>query len=56
MKRLTLLGATGSIGRRTLELVSTFPEEFQVSAIAARGSNVELVADLVRRYSPRAVA
>ncbi len=56
MKRLTLLGATGSIGRRTLELVSSFPEEFQVAGLAARGSNVELIADLCRKCSPSAVA
>ena len=56
MKRLTLLGATGSIGLRTLELVSSFPDEFQVAGLAARGSNVELIADLCRKYSPRAVA
>jgi 1-deoxy-D-xylulose-5-phosphate reductoisomerase len=56
MKRLTLLGGTGSIGRRTLELVSSFPEEFAVAGFAARGSNVELIADLCRKYSPQAVA
>src|SRR3989442_15513071 len=56
MKRITLLGATGSIGLRTLDLVSSFPEEFQVAGLAARGSNIELIADLCRKYSPRAVA
>ena len=56
MKRITLLGATGSIGLRTLELVSSFPEEFDVAGLAARGSNVELVADLCRKYTPDAVA
>jgi 1-deoxy-D-xylulose-5-phosphate reductoisomerase len=56
VKRLTLLGATGSIGRRTLELVASFPEDFSVAALAARGSDVELVAELVRTYSPQAVA
>ena len=56
MKRITLLGATGSIGLRTLELVSTFSDELAVSGLAARGSNVELVADLCRKYDPRAVA
>jgi 1-deoxy-D-xylulose-5-phosphate reductoisomerase len=56
MKRVTILGATGSIGLRTLELVSSFPDEFSVAGLAARGSNVELVADLCRKYSPRAVA
>lgn len=56
MKRITLLGATGSIGLRTLDLVASFPEEFEVAGLAARGSNVELIADLCRKYSPRAVA
>src|SRR2546428_7876528 len=56
MKRITLLGATGSIGLRTLDLVSSFPEECEVAGLAGRGSNMELIADLCRKYSPRAVA
>lgn len=56
MKRITVLGATGSIGLRTLDLVSAFPEEFAVAGLAARGSNVELIADLCRKYSPRSLA
>ena len=56
MKRVTILGATGSIGLRTLELVSSFPDEFAVAGLAARGSNVERVADLCRKYGPSAVA
>jgi len=56
MKRLTVLGATGSIGRRALELVASFPEEFTVVGLGARGSNVELLAELCRKYAPRAVA
>jgi 1-deoxy-D-xylulose-5-phosphate reductoisomerase len=56
VKRVTVLGATGSVGLRTLELVSSFPEDFSVAALAARGSKVELVADLVRKYAPEAVA
>ena len=56
MRSLTLLGATGSVGLRTLEIVSAFPDEFRVAGLAARGSNVERLADLCRKYSPRAVA
>jgi 1-deoxy-D-xylulose-5-phosphate reductoisomerase len=56
MKRVTILGATGSIGLRTLDLVSSFPDEFIVAGLAARGSNVELVAELCRKHTPRAVA
>ena len=56
MKRVTILGATGSIGLRTLELISSFPDEFTVAGLAARGSNVELVAELCQKYAPAAVA
>src|SRR5207237_1433603 len=56
MKRITLLGATGSIGLRTLDLVSGFPEEFSVAGMAARGSNPDQIADLCRNYAPPAVA
>ena len=56
MKRVTILGATGSIGLRTLELVASFSDEFTVAGLAARGSNVERVADICRKYSPKAVA
>jgi 1-deoxy-D-xylulose-5-phosphate reductoisomerase len=56
MKRVTILGATGSIGLRTLEIVSSFSDEFAVAGLAARGSNVERVADICRKYNPKAVA
>jgi len=56
VKRITVLGATGSIGLRTLEIVSSFPEEFSVAGLAARGSTVERLADLARKYAPEAIA
>jgi 1-deoxy-D-xylulose-5-phosphate reductoisomerase len=56
VKRLVLLGATGSVGRRALELVDQFPGEFRVEGLAARGSNPELVADLCLKHRPRALA
>ncbi len=56
MKRLTLLGATGSVGRRTLELVSAFPDALSVEGLAARGSNVPLLTELCVRHRPKAVA
>jgi 1-deoxy-D-xylulose-5-phosphate reductoisomerase len=56
MKRLIILGVTGSVGRRALELVEQFPGEFRVDGMAARGSNPELVAELCRRHRPRALA
>jgi 1-deoxy-D-xylulose-5-phosphate reductoisomerase len=56
MKRLTVLGVTGSVGRRTLELAEHFPDEFRVEGMAARGSNPDLVVELCRRHRPRALA
>jgi len=56
MKRLTVLGVTGSVGRRTLELVEHFPDDFRLEGVAARGSNPGLVADLCRRHRPRVLA
>ncbi|MEX2222818.1 MAG: 1-deoxy-D-xylulose-5-phosphate reductoisomerase [Candidatus Rokuibacteriota bacterium] len=56
MKRLTVLGVTGSVGRRTLELAEHFPDDFRVEGMAARGSNPELVVELCRRHRPRALA
>src|SRR5262249_8621948 len=56
MKRLTILGVTGSVGRRALELVERFPDEFHVEGMAARGSSPELIAELCARHRPRALA
>ncbi|MBI4590956.1 MAG: 1-deoxy-D-xylulose-5-phosphate reductoisomerase [Candidatus Rokubacteria bacterium] len=56
MKRITLLGATGSVGRRTLDLVSTFPDSLSVEGLAARGSNIPLLTELCLRHRPKAVA
>jgi 1-deoxy-D-xylulose-5-phosphate reductoisomerase len=56
VKHLTILGATGSIGRRTLELVAAFPEEFRVTALAARGSNLPVLMEQIERHRPEVVA
>ncbi len=54
-KRLALLGSTGSIGRSTLDVVATFPERFEVVAMAA-GGKVELLGEQVVRFRPRLVS
>ncbi len=56
MKTVTVLGATGSIGRRTLDLVAAFPQDFRVGGLAARGSDVDLIAEQIRAHRPTAVA
>ncbi len=52
--KITLLGATGSIGTQTLEVIDRFPERFSVHALAA-GNNIALLADQIRKYRPQRV-
>ncbi|MBV2233913.1 MAG: 1-deoxy-D-xylulose-5-phosphate reductoisomerase [Sterolibacterium sp.] len=51
-QRLTILGATGSIGLNTLDVVARHPERFEVFALTGNSRVVEL-AELCRRYQPR---
>ena len=55
MKKIGILGSTGSIGTQTLEIVRRHREEIQVTALAA-GSSVVLMERQIREFSPRAVA
>ncbi len=55
MKRLAILGCTGSIGRNVLDVVRQFPEKFQVVGLAA-GRNVALLAEQIREFCPAVVS
>ncbi len=55
MKRLAILGSTGSIGTQALDVVERSRGSFQVTALAA-GRNVRALAEQVRRFRPRVVA
>ena len=55
MKRLIILGSTGSIGRQALEIVDAFPGEFRVVGLGAR-RDASALAVQARRYHPEAVA
>ncbi|NJD86598.1 MAG: 1-deoxy-D-xylulose-5-phosphate reductoisomerase, partial [Betaproteobacteria bacterium] len=44
MKRLTILGSTGSIGESTLDVVARHPGRFEVVALAANASHEKLAA------------
>jgi 1-deoxy-D-xylulose-5-phosphate reductoisomerase len=55
MKRISILGSTGSIGRSTLSIVEKFPGRFRVVALAA-GNNIDLLEKQVRRFSPSVVS
>jgi 1-deoxy-D-xylulose-5-phosphate reductoisomerase len=54
MKKLAILGSTGSIGTATLQVCAAHPEKFCVAGLAA-GKNVKLIADQVRTFKPRLV-
>lgn len=55
MKRVAILGSTGSIGRSTLSIVESYPDRFAVTSLAA-GSNLDLVFEQVRRWTPEIVS
>jgi len=55
MKRLTILGSTGSVGRNALEIVSCHMNCFKVSVLTA-GSNTALLEKQIQAFSPEVVA
>src|SRR6202790_647183 len=55
MKRLAILGSTGSIGRSTLSVVESYPDRFQVATLAA-GNNAELAFEQAVRWKPRVLS
>jgi 1-deoxy-D-xylulose-5-phosphate reductoisomerase len=55
MRRIAILGSTGSIGRSTLSVIESYPERFQVVALAA-GRNLETAFEQVTRWKPALVS
>ena len=55
MKKISILGSTGSIGTQTLDIVGQYPEQFQVVGLAA-GNNIELLGTQIRQFRPEIVA
>ncbi len=55
MKRLAILGSTGSIGVSTLEIVTAHPDHFRVVALTA-GRNLSLLEEQITRFRPDVVA
>ncbi len=54
MKKLTLLGSTGSIGLNTLDVVREFPQKFRIEALSCR-SSIEQLAEQVKEFQPSLV-
>ncbi len=55
MKRVVVLGSTGSIGTQTLDVLQHYPEHFQVTALAA-GQNTCLLAKQIAVFQPTCVS
>ncbi|MFF2014807.1 1-deoxy-D-xylulose-5-phosphate reductoisomerase [Paenibacillus sp. NPDC058177] len=55
MKKISILGSTGSIGTQTLDVIAMHPEKFEIDGLAA-GSNTALLLDQVRKFKPRRVS
>ncbi len=51
MKRIAVIGSTGSIGKNTLDVIREFPDKFRVAALCAH-SNVELLSAQAREFKP----
>jgi len=55
IKRLAVLGSTGSIGRQTLEVVRALPDRFHIVGLAA-GHNMGLLAEQVAEFKPKFIS
>jgi 1-deoxy-D-xylulose-5-phosphate reductoisomerase len=55
MKRIAILGSTGSIGRSTLSVVESYPDRFQIVSLAA-GKNLEAAFEQAKRWKPKVIS
>ena len=51
MKKITILGSTGSIGTQSLEVMKKYPEKFRVHALSC-GKNTERLAEQIKMFQP----
>ncbi|MFQ5543532.1 MAG: 1-deoxy-D-xylulose-5-phosphate reductoisomerase [Nitrospiria bacterium] len=55
MKKIVILGATGSIGTNTLDIISRFPDQFQVVGLTAKSSDARLE-EIINTFHPKVVS
>ncbi len=55
MKKISILGSTGSIGRQTLDVISQHADKFRVTALAA-GKNIDLLIEQILLFKPIVVS
>jgi len=54
MKRIVILGSTGSIGKNVLAVAEQFPDEIEITALSAN-ANIEVLREQVSKYKPKCV-
>ena len=55
LKKIIILGSTGSIGRQTLEVIRKFPREFEILGLSA-GKNSKLLAKQISEFQPKFIS
>ncbi len=55
MKKIALLGSTGYIGRKALDIISNFRDRFEVVSLCA-GKNIELLKKQIKTFRPKLVS
>src|SRR5690606_10363947 len=55
VKKISLLGATGSIGQQTLDVIEQHPDQLQLVAMSL-GENITLGREIIRKFSPKLVS
>ena len=55
MRRIAILGSTGSIGRSTLSVAESYPNRFQIVTLAA-GTNLEAAFEQARQWKPQVIS
>ena len=51
LTKITVLGATGSIGLSTLDIVRQFPQKFQIEALSCKNS-IEQLVEQIKEFGP----
>ena len=55
MKKISILGSTGSIGVNTLDVIDRNPGKFEVWGLAA-GRNIEVLAQQTKKFKPKMIS
>jgi 1-deoxy-D-xylulose-5-phosphate reductoisomerase len=54
MKKILILGSTGSIGRQTMDVIKNHPDKFKVTGLAC-GTNINLLKEQIKKFKPKFV-